>query len=189
MLVALLCCVASSGQANIPRPSSLLEAFGEADQVLLVRIVSGRTLDLDGQDCGARYVGSVVRSYKGKPVKSQVEFGPYHTLQMGAHYLVFLGNSQQPALHWLSSNGFVEQSTRQWFESCKSQMAPMSISFHSAGAMLIDESAGDDMDSWKIYWNSMIAPPSDLKMTTVAGKTRVQLRDFSNVVNVFKSGQ
>lgn len=147
--------------ATIPASIALKDLLSEADHVVLVQLVEGRMLGTGEQTCGARYAGIVVRSFKGSPKGTRVEFGPYYPLELGTHYLLFLSSSPNDRL--VSTNSRELAAKADYLKRCKKEMAPLAI-MHSGFAGMVVNETGPDIDKWIVNWRTIVTLPTSVEL-------------------------
>ena len=84
--------------ANSRRMPTLKEAFDEADIVTLVRIDGKESLYEQNSNCGIRYAGTSLRTFKGRHhlPEQKIIFGRYAGLDPDKTYLLFLHYDSDP---------------------------------------------------------------------------------------------
>ncbi|MCL4747461.1 MAG: hypothetical protein KJZ83_18900 [Burkholderiaceae bacterium] len=201
VVVLSLLLFAPSSSGTIASGIGLAEAYRQASSVVLVRLVQGQTIDGPGLECGVRYAGVVVRSFKGAPEGARVEFGSHyyyrkedstiggpvpanpHALLLGDHYLVFLMDARHEArsVRWASTNGWYIAARREMLAACEKVLLPLSVMNWmdwSTSAMRVD-AWGRDHRSWLIRWSQYIRRPDVLRAVE---KDYVELGSFEKVV-------
>ncbi|HET9216271.1 MAG TPA: hypothetical protein VFR18_04795 [Terriglobia bacterium] len=167
--------------ATIPAPVPLDDLFSAADQVLLVQVVEGRVLGPGENNCGARYVGTVKRSFKGMPNASHVEFGPHSQLRLGVYYLLFLTKSETPYERYVSTNSGHLNAKAEYAKRCKGFMAPYAIMHFGSGAMIVND--GDsNVDNWVVNWRTLITLPKSVKVKETRTHFLVTVGEIAKVL-------
>lgn len=147
----------ANGTVASQRPTS--ELFASAEEVLLVQITEGRTLNTSSGTCGARYAGVVERSFKGSPNGSRVEFGPFQQLRVGGYYLVFLSSTPNTVSLSGAEKDIESRCIRLW--------ARLWILQGTSGAMPV-ESSCSNVDDWRVTWGSLVTVPAKPGVTSLS---------------------
>jgi hypothetical protein len=96
------------------------ELYLKSDKVVVLRIVSGRSLHNKGFDCGAQYTAEVIQVLKGDVKPGTMEFGRAEGYGMGWHYLAFLSTTGKSHAPLRSTNTEGMRQMAQYQQNCSS---------------------------------------------------------------------
>ena len=173
-------------RATILMPIPLADTIKRADVIALVRVTSGRMVRGNKDDCGARYIGEIVRSYKGNAESKSIEFGPYYNLRIGGRYLIFLVQGALAPESYLSTNSKHLNALQEFHRECKGVAAAYAIMNSGRAAMPIEDSL-DSIEKWIIEWSTLIEPPKNMRIRENRTISYVEVTEFERVFRSLRS--
>jgi hypothetical protein len=126
--------------------------FTEADDVVIVEVVSGSMIGELNESCGAKYKARVINRFKGNESK-YINFGHFHGYEIGSKYLLFLTSPDREFKPISSTNSNSMRAENEHLKKCHALLTKNKVMHSGYGAMKVELTS-------KLDYKQSVAIPS-----------------------------